>query len=158
MRRHTTTSAVTLCAALGLLASLGAATASPAVPPSTAAAAGVTARSTEEPVLVDCFWHRQVRPVEFILACGDGNSRLASLKWKQWDGKAAVATGVNWLNDCDPYCAAGTFHAYPVVVRLDRPQAWKKHPDEQRFGRISLTYTDERPERLARTVTYPLWD
>ena len=156
MRKHTTTSLVTFCAALGIAASLGAATAAPAASPPTVAR-GVT-RQAADPVLVDCLWHPQVRPSQFILACGDGNSRLTSLHWKRWDAREAVASGVNWVNDCDPYCAVGTFHAYPVVVRLDRPQAWKKHPAEQRYGRISLTYPGARPEQFARVMTYPLWD
>ncbi|WP_432135373.1 MULTISPECIES: hypothetical protein [unclassified Streptomyces] len=156
MRGHTRTSTVALCAALGLAASLGAATASPKAPAARATAPSVAASAAGRTVLVDCLGHPRVRPGEFVLACGDGNSRLASLRWKRWDADVAVATGVNWLNDCDPYCAAGTFHAYPVTVRLDRPQSWKTHPEQRRYGRIGLTYTEQRPDGTARTVSLPL--
>ncbi|MCX4767633.1 hypothetical protein OG562_43120 [Streptomyces sp. NBC_01275] len=159
--RHTTRSAVTLCAALGLTAAIGSATASaaPAASPSGArAVAPAAVRQTDAPVLVDCFWHPQVRPTDFILACGDGNSRLVSLHWDTWNADSARATGVNVVNDCDPYCAVGTFHPYAVVVKLDRPEAWKKDPRLQHYSRISLTYPGARPEQFGPVVTYPLWN
>ncbi|MEU0440502.1 hypothetical protein ABZ202_12100 [Streptomyces sp. NPDC006186] len=134
--------------ALGALAALTAAT----------APVSASARQAESPpVLVDCLWHAQVRPAEFILACGDGNSRLVSLHWSRWDERAATAEGVNMVNDCKPYCAAGRFHDYAVTVRLDKPQTWKKDPKLRQYTRMTLTYENTRPERLAQTVVYPLW-
>ncbi|MFI9611908.1 hypothetical protein ACIHCM_09485 [Streptomyces sp. NPDC052023] len=149
MNRHSTRAALTLCAAAALVASLGTASGAPA-------SAGAV-QQAEEPVLVDCFWRPAVRPDDFMLACGDGNSRLASLKWLRWDGDAAMARGVNWVNDCKPYCAAGRFQSYSVTVRLEDPKPWKKNPDMQQYGKISLTYTDGRPEGFPKVVTYPLW-
>lgn len=145
-----------LCAALGLTAAVGSASAAPATSPPAARTAAV--RQAAAPVLVDCFWHPQVRPGDFVLACGDGNSRLVSLHWDRWGPGSARATGVNVVNDCDPYCAAGHFHPYAVVVKLDRPQPWKKHPQVQHYSRITLTYLGDRPEQFARVVTYPLWN
>ncbi|MEU5540653.1 hypothetical protein, partial [Streptomyces sp. NPDC020362] len=133
MRGSLVGTAVTLAAGALLTASMTTATASPP------AAAG-RKTDTRQPVLVDCFSNRNVRPTDFILACGDGNSRLVELHWTQWSPDAATAVGVNAVNDCKPYCAAGTFRLYPVTVRLDRPQSWKKHPDVQHFTRMSLTY------------------
>ncbi|MEU2284473.1 hypothetical protein ABZ614_21435 [Streptomyces sp. NPDC013178] len=158
MRGHTMRTAALLCAALGLTAAIGTASAAPRTSPAGTAAEQATARQTAGAVLVDCFWHPRVEPDAFVLACGDGNSRLASLKWDQWSADSARATGVNLLNDCKPYCAAGTFHSYRVVVRLDKPQTWKKDPQVQRYGRITLEYTGERPEQFAKVVSYPLWD
>ncbi|PWI12667.1 hypothetical protein DI272_43535 [Streptomyces sp. Act143] len=110
------------------------------------------------PVLVDCLWHPRVRPADFMLACGDGNSRLASLRWTRWDAGSARAEGVNWVNDCTPYCAAGHFHAYRVTVTLDRARPWQKRPEVSHYARITLAYPDTRPERFAPVVSYPLWD
>jgi hypothetical protein len=110
------------------------------------------------PVIVDCFWHPEVRPADFLIACGDGNSRLTSLEWSHWGTNSAVAKGVNMVNDCKPYCAAGKFHSYPVIVRLDHPKPWKKHPQQRHFTQMKLTYTDGRPDGFARVVTYPLWN
>ncbi|GAA3997310.1 hypothetical protein [Streptomyces plumbiresistens] len=151
------TKAAALCAAMAFVAAMGPASASPAAAPSSAAAQAV-AQPVKDTVLVDCSSKPQVRPADFILACGDGNSRLASLRWTHWDAGSAKARGVNWVNDCDPYCAAGTFHSYRVVVRLDQPQDWNKDPQQQRYGRMTLTFPGDRPERLARTVTYSLWN
>ncbi|MFD7406293.1 hypothetical protein ACFV7R_27255 [Streptomyces sp. NPDC059866] len=155
MRELAMTKVAAVCAAATLAAVMGTASAAPAAAPSTAQA--VTQPSVV-PVLVDCFWESQVRPADFILACGDGNSRLTALRWSHWHAGSAVAVGLNAVNDCRPYCAAGRFHSYPVVVRLDDPQPWKKQPQLQRYTRMTLTFPDDRPERLARTVTYPLWD
>jgi len=110
------------------------------------------------PVLVDCLWHPRVRPADFVLACGDGNSRLASLRWTRWGSDSARAEGVNWVNDCKPYCAAGHFHEYAVVVRLDKVRPWKKHPRVRHYDRMTLVYPRNRPESFPQTVVYPLWD
>ncbi|MDT0615821.1 hypothetical protein [Streptomyces lancefieldiae] len=150
MGRNPMRAAVTLCAAAAL-----------AVPLSTASAAPPaehTARQTQDPVLVDCSSQPDVRPEAFVLACGDGNSRLSALRWVRWDANSAVGRGTNAINDCVPYCAAGAFHSYPVTVRLDQPRAWEKDPGEQHFTRITLTFTDGRPDGFPRVVTYPLGD
>ncbi|MEU9209749.1 hypothetical protein AB0D27_17800 [Streptomyces sp. NPDC048415] len=143
--------AITLGAAASLAGLMATASAAPP-------AAQAVKQQAARPVIVDCFWHSEVRPGDFILACGDGNSRLVSLHWSQWLSNSAVATGFNVVNDCKPYCAAGKFHSYAVVVRLDQPQPWKKRPHLQHYTRMSLVYTNGRPEGFERTVSYPLWD
>ncbi|MFC8432434.1 hypothetical protein [Streptomyces sp. NPDC057253] len=151
--------ALTTTVALFAVATLAtAAGTSPAAWPAPAPVTQTAQARTAPPVLVDCLWHPQVRPTDFMLACGDGNSRLASLHWTRWDARGAQAKGVNWVNDCKPYCAAGHFHAYPVTVRLDRARPWKKQPKVSHYSRITLTYPATRPEQFGPTVTYPLWD
>ncbi|MEV6294519.1 hypothetical protein ACWET9_30420 [Streptomyces sp. NPDC004059] len=150
MRGSVMGTAVTLAAGALLTAAMTTASASPP----TAAARAAAPR----PVLVDCTWHQDVRPADFILACGDGNSRLLGLHWSQWSQDGATAKGTNFVNDCKPYCAAGRFHGYPVTVRLDEPKAWKKHPGVQHYTRMTLTYVDDRPEGFKQVMTYPLWD
>ncbi|MER6738841.1 hypothetical protein [Streptomyces puniciscabiei] len=150
MRGSVVGTAVTLAAGALLTASMTTASASP---PTAAPEARIP-----RPVLVDCTWHQNVRPVDFILACGDGNSRLMGLHWLQWSPDAATAMGVNFVNDCKPYCAAGRFHGYPVTVRLDEPKPWKKRPDVQHYTRMTLTYAGDRPEGFQQVMTYPLWD
>lgn len=147
--------AVTLCAAGLLAASMSTAATASASP---ARAAHSVRQSDGRPVLVDCFFKPRTRPDVFILACGDGNSRLSSLHWSQWNGESAVAKGFNFVNDCKPYCAAGRFHSYPVTVRLDRPEPWKKHPGTQHFTRLSLVFPAARPDGYQRVMTYSLWD
>ncbi|MFJ3820944.1 hypothetical protein [Streptomyces nodosus] len=148
MQGHTMKSAVTLCAATAFAAVMATASAAPAAsPPSTA----------QRPVLVDCTWQPQEHPTDFMIACGDGNSRLSSLHWSVWGPESAVATGINTVNDCKPYCAAGRFHDYPVVVRLDNPRPWKGHSPLRQYTVMNLIYTHDSPEGSGRTVSYPLW-
>ncbi|MGV9253671.1 hypothetical protein [Streptomyces sp. NPDC003697] len=156
MGAHTVRAAVMVCTAASLATLTGTATAAPAVTGSDPGA--VTRQQSLRPVLVDCFWHPRQRPDGFILACGDGNSRLESLSWSHWSRNSATARGVNMVNDCVPYCAVGTFHAYQVVVRLDSPKPWKKHPSLQHFTRISLAYPDGRPDGFERVMIIQLWD
>ncbi|MEV5545726.1 hypothetical protein AB0L35_06205 [Streptomyces sp. NPDC052309] len=150
MGTHPMRTAVTLCAAAALALPLGTATAAPS-------AERTGHGHGRNPVLVDCLWKPEVRPGAFLLACGDGNSRLESLRWSHWNSWSAVARGINWLNDCKPDCASGTFRSYAVIIRLDQPRTWEKDPDLKQFTRMSLTYTDGRPEGYARTETYDLW-
>ncbi|MFD5818599.1 hypothetical protein [Streptomyces sp. NPDC127038] len=151
MRTNSIRTAFTVLAAAALAAVMGTASAAPSSPHP------VKHRETT-PVLVDCLWHPDVRPADFILACGDGNSRLTSLHWSHWNQHSAVAQGVNMVNDCKPYCAAGKFHSYPVVVVLDQPQQWKKQPQLQHYARMTLVYTHDHPDGYAHKVSYPLWN
>ncbi|MFF8990590.1 hypothetical protein ACF09H_11735 [Streptomyces sp. NPDC014983] len=156
MRGTVMGTAVTLAAAALLTTGMTAASASP---PTTPPSPTATAHSSHgDRVLVDCFSHRNVRPTDFILACGDGNSRLKGLHWSSWGAGGATGTGTNWVNDCKPYCAAGAFHPYPVVIRLSGDTKWTKHPSFDRYTQLSLTYTGTRPEGFDRVMSYPLWD
>ncbi|MEU1167646.1 hypothetical protein ABZ372_48395 [Streptomyces sp. NPDC005921] len=143
--------AIGLGAALLLTAGMTTASATPPTPSATRA-------SAQHPVLVDCLWHQRFRPTDFMLACGDGNSLLSGMRWTQWDDRAAVGQGVNVVNDCKPYCAAGRFHKYPVTVKLDRPTSWTKHPNVQHFTRMNLTYSGARPEGYTQVMSYPMWN
>ncbi|MEU2130479.1 hypothetical protein [Streptomyces sp. NPDC018352] len=145
--------ALMLCAATALAAAIP-------VPASASASAPATteSRSSTRVVAVDCFSNPQVRPGDFLLACGDGNNRLIDIHWSHWGSKSATGRALDAVNDCDPYCAAGKFHTYPVIIRLDRPKAWKAHPELRQFTRMQLVYTDGRPAYTERVMTHELWD
>ncbi len=66
-----------------------------------------------------CF-QKAVRPRPVIVYCADAGVRLKSLRWPRWGGELARGRGTAWVNDCIPFCAAGTFHRRPVRVWLDR--------------------------------------
>uniref|UniRef100_A0AAU2K2H3 Secreted protein n=1 Tax=Streptomyces sp. NBC_00049 TaxID=2903617 RepID=A0AAU2K2H3_9ACTN len=138
--------ATLLCAAAALAA---------ATLPASAQPRAVSAPAPD-PVVVDCFSKAQVRPDEYLLACGDGNNRLVGLHWDTWGPKTATATGTDMVNDCRPYCAAGRFRPYPVTVTLSSPQPWPDHPDVQRFTMIRLLYTDTAPAPVPKDVSYKL--
>ncbi|MFB7915586.1 hypothetical protein [Streptomyces sp. NPDC056061] len=159
MRRDRLKNAVALCAA-GLIAAAVPTSASASAPASVPSA-GTRAAAPSAPnrtVAVDCFSQARVRPGEFLLACGDGNNRLVSLRWTRWGPESAVGSGLDAVNDCRPYCAAGTFHTYPVTVRLDRPRSWQKHPELRQFTRLQLVYTDGTPAHADRVTHYALWN
>lgn len=60
-------------------------------------------------------------PDQVSLACGDNNQMLTELRWDNWGADTATASGVEWLNDCDPFCAEGTFRQTRAVVTASEP-------------------------------------
>ncbi|MGW2845737.1 hypothetical protein [Streptomyces sp. NPDC001274] len=157
MQKHQLRTAFTLCATAALATAISLpASASAAAPPSAAATA--PSHETARVVAIDCSSNPQVRPGDFLLACGDGNNRLTNIHWSHWGPSSALGTALDNVNDCQPYCAAGTFHAYPVIVRLDGPESSRARPDVQRFTRITLVYTDGSPAATGRVMTQQLWD
>ncbi|MET9581870.1 hypothetical protein ABZY10_01875 [Streptomyces sp. NPDC006539] len=145
MQRLKLKTAVLICAVVSLAT---------AVVPASAS----TKPKSPDTVVVDCFSDPQARPDTFLIACGDGNSILTGLRWSAWKPKFATGSGLNVLNDCRPYCAAGKFHSYPVAVRLDRPEPWQKHSGKQHYTEMRLVYTGHKPPQMPREVTYRLWN
>ncbi|MEW2416573.1 hypothetical protein AB0953_23005 [Streptomyces sp. NPDC046866] len=130
--------------------------ASAAPSPASASASAAPARDPASVVVVDCSGGAQVRPGEYLIACGDGNNRLVGLDWKSWGTRTATATGTDLVNDCLPYCAAGKFRPYPVQVTLSRPAAWPARPGTHRYTSLRLVYPDTAPPPLPHDVTYKL--
>ena len=108
-----------------------------------AASASPAGRFSVRTVVLNCLGHPQVRPGRFTLACADANDYLTGLAWKSWGPRLASATGVQAVNDCVPYCAAGHFHRYPVDVVLWHPVA--AGPGSQRYTSITLLYPGAHP-------------
>jgi hypothetical protein len=108
-----------------------------------AASASPAGRFSVRTVVLNCLGHPQVRPGRFTLACADANDYLTGLAWKNWGPGLASATGVQAVNDCVPYCAAGHFHRYPVDVVLWHPAA--AGPGSQRYTSITLLYPGAHP-------------
>ena len=48
--------------------------------------------------------------------------KLTKLKWRHWGSKVARAHGRSRVNDCIPYCAAGTIHFGSASVHIYRRQ------------------------------------
>ncbi len=154
--RRKVRTAVLLCTVAAMTAVVLPASAAPSPHTGGAASVARTAVSPDPVVVVDCFAQAQIRPAEYLLACGDGNNRLVGLPRDTRGQASATATGTDMVNDCRPYCAAGRFHAYPVRVTLSNPQAWPDHPDLRRFTTIRLVYTDTAPDPVPKDVTYTL--
>jgi hypothetical protein len=86
-------------------------------------------------------------PASIILACADGNYELAGLHWRGWGTATATATGKARANDCDPYCAAGHFHSYPVKVRAT---SLRKCGSARTYEKLTITYSGARPKGIAK--------
>jgi hypothetical protein len=115
-----------------------------------------SAQSPSSVIVLDCFTHPQVRPHNYLIACGDGNNGLVSLRWTHWGPNFALARGLDMVNDCQPYCAVGKFHSYPVTVRLDRAQPRPGHPGQWYYTQMHLAYAANTPPQTPRHVTYRL--
>ena len=50
---------------------------------------------------------------------------LTKLKWRHWGSKVARAHGKSRINDCIPYCAAGTIHFGTTSVHIYRRKTVK---------------------------------
>jgi len=93
------------------------------------------------------------KPTSLVLACGDGNYLLASLRWNGWGGSAATATGIARANDCKPYCAAGHFHSYRMTATADRLTACGK---ARYYARLTIAYPGARPATVAKRDVHTL--
>jgi hypothetical protein len=159
MRRRGLWLAIAAIAALslGLGLGVGAASASPS--------AHATGWYSERTVVIGCLSRPEVRPGHFTLACADGDSYLTGLSWTSWTPKRASGHGTQVENDCIPYCAAGHFHRYPVLVVLRGLAALRGDPGTLRYTNVTLIYPGARPPVFnghrwvqgPATVTLPLW-
>ena len=129
-------------------------------------AALIQRASTAKTVVVNCQFKPQTRPSAMILTCADANDVLTSLHWVSWGTGAAFATGIEQINDCTPYCAAGKFINYPVLVDLWRAEPLPGHPGVLYFSRVTRVYTANRPPLYfcndthtcyPQTATFDLW-
>jgi hypothetical protein len=121
-------------------------------------AAGALIALFSAPVSAIGEWHavavsncgvQATKPTDLTIACGDGNDYLKSLRWTFWSDAVAKGSGVEEVNDCNPYCAAGKFHSYPVTVTLDRVQS-------NRFTRLRIHYSGARPPNTPQDVSRTL--
>jgi hypothetical protein len=129
-------------------------------------AALIQRASTAKTVVINCQFKPQVRPSAMILTCADANDVLTGLHWVSWGTGAAFATGIEQINDCTPYCAAGKFINYPVLVDLWRAEPLPGHPGVLYFSRVTRVYTANRPPLYfcngthtcyPQTATFDLW-
>ena len=133
--------------------------------PTRATETSLTQRSSGT-VVINCLFKSQTRPSSLILTCADAGDVLAQLHWVSWGSTAAFATGIEQINNCTPYCAAGKFINYPILVDLWRPEPLPGHPGVLYFSRVTRVYTANRPPLYScngthtcypQTATFDLW-
>jgi hypothetical protein len=119
-----------------------------------AAVPGVTGEGSAPP---------KVKP-KTIIYTGDGSgffagatkvseSNFGSLHWTKWTSGEALGSGANWLDNCTPDCATGTFNGYPLTLKLGKPKVVGGHDV---FTRLTITYTGKRPPHTHKTATWKL--
>ncbi|WP_051839189.1 hypothetical protein [Streptomyces sp. NRRL F-5126] len=149
----------------------------PSVPSSSPAGSSDTgggSASDSVPGVIDCaksLSKLEIRPKSILLACSDSTAGLQNLTWSHWghntltgspdDGPTpsatATATGQFFLNDCDPDCATGHAHTYPVKVTLSVVNSSPLKSGDTYFGRASLTWQGAKPPAGTKT-TFVLQD
>jgi hypothetical protein len=92
-------------------------------------------------------------PASLVLACGDANYELASLRWKGWGTAHATATGVARANDCTPNCAAGHFHSYRMTATAEVLTACGA---ARYYGRLTIVYSGARPQGIGKRDVHTL--
>lgn len=150
MQRHKLKAAVLICAAASLATAIAPASAS------------TKTRSPADVVIVDCFSHPQVRPNDFLIACGDGNSILTALRWSAWKPNFAAGRGLNVVNDCRPFCAAGDVpllscdrQARPLGAAEEASSPAALHPAPSRLHRQQAVGDAESGDIPALDLTVP---
>lgn len=117
------------------------------------AAAHRTPGKSAKPMFPRDCRHEARRPPNILVACGDGNNRLQSIHWGSWGRARARGVGVDFANDCTPYCAAGRFHRYPARVTLQRPRYCPALRVRQ-FTRLVIYFPRAKPS-AERTMRVP---
>ena len=82
-----------------------------------------------------------------VVACADGNNRLARIKWQSYGTDAASGTATAVVNDCEPNCAAGEFHRFRAVVTLTKPKTAAATGSSRAWSSDSPTTSRTRPAR-----------
>jgi hypothetical protein len=102
----------------------------------------------------------KVKPASIVYT-GDGSGFFAGarktkhrdkpLKWSSWTASGGQGSGFNWVNNCNPNCAGGTFRAFAVKLDAYRPRRLGGH---RVFTRMKVTYTDQKPSHNNRTQVW----
>ncbi len=90
-----------------------------------------------------------VKPSEIIYTgdgsqffAGEGTKKAGKLDWTVWNRTEGLGTGEQWIDNCTPNCAGGTFSKVPVTLKAYRPEKASKYFI---FTRLKVTYTGKQP-------------
>jgi hypothetical protein len=63
-----------------------------------------------------------VRP-QTLRYTGDGSAEIRRIHWRRWSTAGGYGLGVNYINDCVPFCARGHFHPHATSITVSRLRA-----------------------------------
>jgi hypothetical protein len=86
-----------------------------------------------------CTNEPQVRPGWYELFC-DGSAYFEKLSWSTWNASTAAATGVEYIDNCEPNCAAGKWSHRTVDLIFWRSLPVKGHPGERGYSQMTVLY------------------
>jgi len=115
---------------------------------------GAATASGSNRVVGDCK-HSQIRPAQIIIYCADANGLLKNMRWSSFGGATARGTGSYSFNDCNPNCAAGHFHTYPVTVTLSRAGRCPDGHTDYRLALATYSSATRRPSGPAGKAGQP---
>ena len=105
-----------------------------------AATAREASQQTRPSVAVyDCSNKPEVRPGTFDLFC-DGSGYFTRLAWNTWNSSIAAATGVVYVDNCEPNCAQGTWSHRTVDLIFWRSLPVKGHSGERGYSQMTVLY------------------
>ena len=130
-----------LMAAIGALALAGGLAAGLAGPARAASPAAMHGASSV--AVYDCANKPEVRPGSFELAC-DGSDEFGKLSWTTWSAAMATATGVQYVDGCDPNCAQGKWTHQNVIVILWKAVNVPGHAGRLAYTKITVLYPDAK--------------
>jgi hypothetical protein len=98
-------------------------------------------RASAEPsvAVYDCQNQPQVRPGTFYFFC-DGSGAFTGLRWSTWNASVATATGVQYVDNCEPNCAHGKWSHRTVDLIFWRSEPVKGHPGERGYSQMTVLY------------------
>lgn len=88
------------------------------------------------------------KPHRVVLACADANAFVKRIQWSHWGADRAHGHGTARVNDCNPSCAQGTFHSYPVRLTATRPRRCSSGKRE--WKRLRYVFPKKRPAGYAK--------
>jgi hypothetical protein len=98
--------------------------------------------STPAVAVYDCANQPQVRPGTFDIFC-DGSGAITKLTWSSWSTAMAAATGVEYVDNCEPNCAQGKWSHQDVDVVFWRSKPVKGHPGEYGYTEMTTLFPNE---------------
>ena len=111
------------------------------------------ASRAETPRLFDCVQEMgKVRPLSFLIACGDGAVQADQVVWQSWGSSQATGTAEITINDCTPDCARGADHVYPAAISV--ADVHQIHGADY-YSRLSINYGHQGPDG-AHNESWPL--
>jgi hypothetical protein len=86
-----------------------------------------------------CVNKPQVRPGTYYMFC-DGSAYFTKLHWSTWNTSTATATGVEYIDNCAPNCAAGKWSHQSVDLIFWRSLPVKGHPGKRGYSQMTVLY------------------